>query len=559
MQTFAVVDEALGRALMESGAITEQQLFEAVVTAQRNQDRLLGDVLLSMGIDPRAVTRALEKQGFERADLSRQRLPVDVLRLLPEAVARRHRVLPLYLDGNTLVVAAFHPSPQIEQILTVAVGRPVRFAVAPPDELTEAIDLHYQRAVDVAAPLQEALKGGDRGLQMAVAGGENSAVARAVQQMLRLGVVLRASDIHLEPQPPNLRIRYRVDGVLQEGGAIEMSLAGPIISRIRILAGLDVVEHNTPQDGQFEFRDVDVKLAMDVRVNVLPTVHGPKVVMRLLDKRKTTLSLAALGMESALLSRYRGTVHQPFGMVLIVGPTGSGKSTTLYATIGEIDTRHHNVTTLEDPVEYRITGITQTQVNTKAGLTFAAGLRAILRQDPDIIVVGEIRDRETADIAVRAALTGHLVLATLHATDTVSTISRLIDIGVEPYLVSAALNGVLSQRLVRKVCPKCSGPSALHAQERAFLERLGVREIHEQRKGTGCNHCNFTGYYGREAVAEVLTITPELERLIAKGEPEQILRGVAHQQGLVTLQQVALDKVRRGITTVSDVMRSVIS
>lgn len=529
---------------------------ESGLDARQSHDRAVGDMLLATGLSPVAVLDSLVKQGYERANVGRLKVAMDVIRLLPEVAARRHRVFPVALEGNTLVLATFNPSPQVERMLTMTAGRPVRFVVATPDEINEAIDHHYRHATNLAGHLEPALKGGDGDITAAVTGGDSSPVAQTVDLILRQGVKLRSSDIHLEPQPPVLRVRYRIDGVLQEAGTIPLKMGGPIVSRIKILASLDLVEHNVPQDGQMEFRD-EKGQAYDVRVNVMPTVHGPKAVLRVLDKRRAVLSLSDLGYVDKQLTLFRSIIHAPTGMVLVVGPTGSGKSTTLYASIGEMDTSHMNVVTLEDPVEYRLPGITQTQVNTKAGMTFAAGLRSVLRQDPDVIVVGEIRDQETADIAFRSAMTGHLVLATLHATDTTSAVGRLSDIGVDPYVISAALNGVVSQRLVRRNCDRCISEQPLTAQEKSFLARLGIQGIEAQQKGVGCNHCNHSGFRGREATAEVLVVSEEIRRLIAQAAPVSEIRKTALQQGLITLQASAFEKVRKGLCTVHEVMRAV--
>jgi len=403
--------------------------------------------------------------------------------------------------------------------------------------IAEAVEAVYRLSADLMAPLREL--------------GVEEGVARLVDLIIAQGVRSRASDIHIEPQGDRVRIRYRVDGVLHDATPLPQDLLNPLITRIKVLAGLNIVEKLQPQDGQMVFREGDQEL--DIRVSVMPTIKGEKAVLRLLARQRL-LTLENLGMDPATLERYRACAARSFGMVTVVGPTGTGKTTTLYATIQELDAVERNIVTLEDPVEYVFPQITQIQVNPRAGITFASGLRAILRQDPDVIVVGEIRDGETARIAVQAALTGHLVLTSLHATDALRGIYRLLDIGVEPYLLASALSGVVAQRLARRVCAHCAAPTPLGAAERAFLELAGGH-LEEQLAGRGCAYCAGTGYQGRVGIFSLLPVTEEIRRLIARAAPVTDLEPAARAAGYESLAEAGLRLVRSGITTVAELMR----
>ena len=535
----------LGEVLLEEGLITREDLDRALTVAAREGVQL-GRVLLEQHLVAEAdlMQAVSRQQGYPVVDLRQERLDPAALRLVPEAVARQLQVLPLRLEGQTLVLAAFDPArPGLASQLAVVARRPLRFVLAPPTDLALAIEAGYRGVVDLARHLGTVGEGAD------------SPVARTLDLILEEARKVGASDVHLEPQESSLRVRYRVDGVLRDASPLPPDYAAALASRVKVLARLDIVEHARPQDGQF-FHLVD-DAEVDVRVSVIGTVWGEKVVLRLLDRSRPLLQLSELGFSVADAERYAQVVHRPFGMVLACGPTGSGKSTTLYATVNALDRVGKNIVTLEEPVEYTFPGIVQIPVSPRAGLTFAAGLRAVLRQDPDVILVGEVRDTETAQIAVQAALTGHLVLSSVHATDAVGALVRLVDAGVEAYLVAAAVTGVVSQRLVRRICPHCRREITLSDQEQTFYREQGGREGVTFYRGAGCNLCGRTGYAGRVGIYELLILDEELRRAVVAGESVARVRELAQAAGMTPLRRAALAKVEEGVTTVEEVLRAV--
>jgi type II secretory ATPase GspE/PulE/Tfp pilus assembly ATPase PilB-like protein/8-oxo-dGTP pyrophosphatase MutT (NUDIX family) len=466
-------------------------------------------------------------------------VPADFSRVDPRAVAllaerwaRRHAVLPIALESGTLVVATSEPNDlDTERAVSFATGRRVRWVSAPADEIARQINRWYPdgatRRVEVAAPVQvEHLA---FGAESAPAGNVDpgASVIRLVDQLIADGIAAGASDIHLEPEEQGIAVRHRVDGMLRQVGMLPRALAPSLVSRVKILSGVDIADRLRPQDGRAR---VAVRGAVvDLRVSTLPASHGEKVVIRVLDARAGLRSLDGVGFTAPDLRRIRGLLEQREGLLLVTGPTGSGKTTTLYAALREIQTRGVNVVTVEDPIEYRLPGIVQVQVHERAGLTFSKALRSIMRQDPDVILVGEIRDRETAEIAIQASLTGHLVLSTLHTNDAASAVTRLIDIGVASYRIATALKGIVAQRLVRRACASCHG--------------------------RGCDACDGAGYRGRLAVAEILVVTPEFERRVAAGVPTESLVDAARTAGCVSLWDSGLTLVRTGQTTIDELRR----
>jgi len=504
----------------------------------RQGDARIGGVLGSQGRDARY--EELLREGYQAVDLRREKPSEEALGLLPEELARKYRVLPLGERGGYLEVACSAPSQQLANLLSLRTRRPVRFRVAPAEEVDRAVDVYYSRVVSL--PRDE---GG-------VA--DDTWAARMVDACLQGALRARASDVHLDPQEGEVLIRYRIDGVLHDAGSIPLAGYQAVVSRVKVLAGMNVVEHLLPQDGQLVFEGPAGPV--DVRVSVVPSVRGEKVVLRVLDRGRVAFDLGSLGFEPEALAAYRRMVGKPHGMVLVVGPTGSGKTTTLYSSIRELDLEALNVMTLEDPVEYQFARVTQVQVNPRAGLTFAAGLRAFLRQDPDVIVVGEVRDAETAKIAVQAALTGHLVLSSLHAMDSVSGLLRLVDMGVEPYFVAAAVTGVVAQRLLRKVCPECREEYVPSGAEAAFFRECGLEPPARLFRGAGCASCAGTGYLGRTGVYEVLPVTEELRALVSRGAARAEVQGAALSAGMEPLVSAALKKVLRGETSLAEVVRA---
>ena len=503
----------------------------------RVADSRLGE-LVSPNRDAGARFEELLKEGHRAVDLRRERPAEDALELVPEQMARRYRVLPLGLRDGYLEVACGSPSQQLSNLLALRVRRPVRFRVARQEEVEQAIETYYARVVSV--PREEGRE-------------DDSWAGRAVDAFLQGALKARASDIHLDPQEKEVLVRYRIDGVLHDAGAVPPDGYPAVVSRVKVLAGMNVVEHLLPQDGQMVFDGPSGPV--DVRVSVMPSVRGEKVVMRVLDRGRVSFDLERLGFEPGALRAYRALVKRSHGMVLVVGPTGSGKTTTLYSTLRELDLEALNVMALEDPVEYQFPRVVQVQVNPKAGLSFAAGLRAFLRQDPDVIVVGEVRDAETAQIAVQAALTGHLVLSSLHAMDSVSGLLRLVDMGVEPYFVAAAVTGIVAQRLVRKICPHCRQEAPLDGAEAEFARAHGFEPPERAVRGAGCAACAGTGYIGRMGIYEVLPVSEEMRGLVARGEGRDAVWRAALEAGMQPLARAGLELAMRGETTVSEVVR----
>ncbi len=533
----------LGEVLIENGLISRETLSKAL-ERQRETRKQLGEVLLDLKlVDEKDLIQAISRQqGYPVMDLDRTPVEKGALKAIPEPIARRFQVMPLREESGTLVVATFNPThPTMGNELALAARKPIRFVLATPSAIIRAIDIHYRAQVDLGRHL-----GGD----------EDSPLVKTVDLIIVQGVHLRASDIHIEPQEKELRIRYRVDGVLQEATPLPLDLATPVASRIKVMADLDIVEKHRPQDGQIQFKADNI--ALDIRVSVMNTVWGEKIVLRLLSREKALVKLEELGFSPQAYQIYRRLIAAPYGMILVAGPTGSGKTTTLYASINELDHVSQNIITLEDPVEYTFAGITQVAMNPKAGVEFASSLRAVLRQDPDVIVVGEIRDGETAEIAIHAALTGHLVLSSLHANDALATIFRLLDSGVEPFLLGAAISGAISQRLVRRICPNCQAvyqPGAGELELYRAYGPPGAKEVFYH--GTGCNRCHGSGYSGRVAVVEVLAVSEEMRHLIARGASQGEIRERAEADGFVSLRWEGMAKVAADLTTVEEIIRSV--
>jgi type IV pilus assembly protein PilB len=499
--------------------------------------------------------------GVEAVNPAGVEIPASVLKLIPADVAAKFKVVPVYRDGRTLALAMADPTDMyaINDLKFIS-GMEIKPVVATESSLTAAIEMYYHAHDDLEEmvkdlgdediELVEEQDEDDEGLEEA----EQAPVIKFVNSLLADAVRKRASDIHVEPSEKHFRVRFRIDGTLHEQIKQPAKMRNAIVSRIKIMAELDIAEKRLPQDGRIKVR-VDNK-TVDIRVSSLPTVHGEKVVMRILDKGNLSLDLNRFGFEPTALQGFIRAVESPYGMVLVTGPTGSGKTTTLYSALSRINRTDVNIMTAEDPVEYNLEGINQVQTHEEIGLTFARCLRAFLRQDPNVIMVGEIRDSETGSIAVKAALTGHLVLSTVHTNDAPSTIDRLVDMGVEPFLVAASLNLVLAQRLVRKVCPKCKAQVDAHPET---VRELGIAPAEVKGlkfyQGRGCSHCNNTGYSGRQGVFEVMPVTPRVRKMILDRGSTQSLKGQAVAEGMLTLRQDALLKLKAGITTVEEVLR----
>jgi type IV pilus assembly protein PilB len=552
----------LGELLVDRGAIGVEELQGALLDQAANGKRL-GQVLVDLGVvSEQVLAEVLAIQsGLPAIALARVELDRDVATLLPEPIARELCAITIGRDGERVEIAVGEPFVgDLQARLIGELQAPVRLRVAARSDVIHAIDHAYVDETEFNEALRDfqerfAARRAES-TQTPVAVDENAPVVKVVTLVLEQAVRDRASDVHIEPQEDRVRVRVRTDGALHEIMSLPLSMATPLVSRIKVMAEMNIVERRRPQDGQLEAEIAGREL--DVRVSTSPTVFGEKCVLRLLDKTRALLDLASLGMAEDSAAVYRDLIRSPYGMVICAGPTGSGKTTTLYATLAAINDDSINVTTIEDPVEYVFPTINQIQINETAGVTFAGGLRSILRQDPDAILVGEIRDVDTARIAVQAALTGHFVMSSLHATDATSALHRFMDMGIEPFLISSSLLGVVGQRLVRKICSRCVEPYAPTAEERAFFERCGgdasaVEFFH----GAGCTFCGHTGYFERVGIYEVLSLTDELKELVVANASLSDLRTTAIAGGFRTLRDQAIRLVEDGRTTVAEVLRTV--
>lgn len=559
----------LGELLIAAGTLTEEELQKGLALQKGTKDRL-GTVLIANGIitEDELIEALTMQLGVEFIDLTKVSIPTELAQAVPKNIARQYSVVPVRVVKDELYLAMSDPMNffAIEDVRKASRKRVIPM-VATAAGVERASMLLYgnegaakaieeMRREAAANPDTGALPS-DNAFAANTLGDDavNSApTIRLVNSIIERAINERASDIHLEPREAQMQVRMRIDGMMRNILTVPRDLQGSVISRIKVMSGLDIAERRVPQDGRFNVRIKDKDI--DLRVSTLPTVYGEKVVARLLDKSGGRLDKAAIGLVGSDLERYEKLIRSSSGVILIVGPTGSGKSTTMYTMIGDLNTDEVNMVTLEDPVEYNIDGVNQVQINEKTGMTFASGLRAILRQDPDIIAVGEIRDGETADIAMRAAITGHLVLSTIHTNDALGTVERLMDIGVEPYLIASALKGVISQRLVRRICEHCRRS---YTPDEAEQRRLGLAPKAGRTfyKGAGCPHCFDTGYRGRIAVFEMMEVTPEVRDAISarhsRAALQQQLDGSAG--GFVSLQQNAARLVEQGITTVEEVTR----
>ena len=550
----------LGQILLEQGLISEEHLQRAL-DEHRNTPKSLGRVLIDLGyIRERDLVRALAEQvGLEFVDLTEYRIDAAATALLPEALCRRYRALPIGEEDGKLLVAMSDPANvyALDDIRTIT-GRDVRPVVATANDVEQSIQRFSGMGEQVEALATEAADALDTEAGVTVeAAVEDAPIVKLVQAIMTQAAADRASDVHIEPTETDVRVRFRVDGVLHEVMHSPKSIQGGLISRLKVMGDLNIAEKRIPQDGRVSLRVSNRSL--DLRLATLPTVHGEKIVIRILDKTNALLHLSELGFLPQAFESYERSFRKPYGAILVTGPTGSGKSTTLYATLNIVNSVDRHIVTVEDPVEYRLPGVNQIQVNPKAGLTFASALRSILRADPDIILIGEIRDRETAMIAVESALTGHLVLSSLHTNDAPSAITRLIEMQVETFLVGSAIDCVVAQRLARKLCEKCK--QAYAPEERELIE-AGFAESRVPDLGlffrpSGCQSCSNTGYRGRIGLYEVMPMTEEIERLTVERASSETVKRVAIEQGMYTLRDDGLHKAASGMTSIEEIARVV--
>jgi type IV pilus assembly protein PilB len=542
----------LGQSLVELGHLSPEGLSRAL-EEQRRTGTSLREVILRLNLaSESAILDYYEDQlGIPRMDLSTYVLEPEIVRLLPDRVARQYTVLPLFKIGSTLTVAMADPLDVVAlDEVKKSTGLEVDVVVSPLGQIREAIERLNPAGTGLDQLAREqALR--QVAAEVAARPEEDGPIIRFVNAVVQQAAREGASDLHLEPDESSFRIRLRVDGILREVSVQSKALYAPVVSRVKIMAALDIAERRLPQDGRIRMNVAGRDL--DLRVSTFPTIHGENVVLRLLDRSATLIGLAELGLAPAPLATLERMIRKPNGIVLVTGPTGSGKTTTLYSCIQRINSVERNIVTLEDPVEFHMGSIRQTQVDPDAGLTFARGLRALLRQDPDIVMVGEIRDAETAEISVRSALTGHLVLSTLHTNDAAGALPRLIDMQIEPFLLSSAMLGVVAQRLVRRVCDKCKQPITPPAD---LAEALSLNpSLGTFQHGAGCRACSGTGYRGRVGIFEVLDVDDEMQALIAQRAPSEEIARAARRSGMRTLREDAVKKAAEGLTTLQEVLR----
>jgi type IV pilus assembly protein PilB len=553
--------------LIRRGVIGPDQLKEA----HRMESVAVEDALVKLGyadIDDIMKAKA-EQHGMPFVELREIEIPASVIELVPESLARENIVMPLSQDGGSIRVIMHDPL-DFETIdkLRFVLNREIEVSLAPKDSIVEAINKYYGSATteteSVDSMLQEFT---DTAIDFAEEGGiggkpgttntleeGDAPVIKLVHLIIQEAVTMRASDIHIEPYAERVRIRYRIDGVLMERDSAPRRLLGAIVSRLKIMGFIDIAEKRRPQDGRIKILVAGKDI--DMRVSIIPTTYGQSVVMRILDRDNIKVGLQDLGFGDEDFARFKQLIKRPNGILLVTGPTGSGKTTTLYAALNELNRPDVKIITAEDPVEYYLPGVNQCEVKAKIGMTFARIIRAMLRQNPNILLVGEIRDLETAETAIQASLTGHLVFSTLHTNDAPSAITRLVDIGIQPFLVASSVMAIMAQRLVRKVCPKCR---VKYDPPAHLLQGLGLRpEIAKKAnfmRGKGCNHCNKKGFRGRMGIYELMTMTPQVREMTFKGESTQNIRRMARKQGMRTLFEDGMVKVIRGMTTIEEVLR----
>jgi type IV pilus assembly protein PilB len=563
--------DRIGELLVRQKLISLQQLRKAQ-EEQRREGTSLGFALAKMGfVSDKQITEFLSQQyRVQAVDLREYEIDPEVLKLIPHEMCERHRILPVSRAGSSLIVAMADPS-NLNAIddIKFTTGYNVEPVVASEAAIVEAIDRYYNQETNISydeimdgfdeTEIEFAEEDGEDGALDLERASEDAPVVRLCNAVMLSAIKKGASDIHIEPYEKVLRVRYRIDGVLHDEMHPPLKLRSAISSRFKIMASLDIAERRLPQDGRIKLK-LGKGREMDFRVNCLPTIWGEKICMRLLDKGNLQLDMTKLGFEHKALEDFKEAIYKPFGMVLVTGPTGSGKTTSLYSALSELNKISTNISTAEDPVEYNLMGINQVQMHDDIGLNFAAALRAFLRQDPDIIMVGEIRDFETAEIAVKAALTGHLVLSTLHTNDAPSTISRLLNMGIEPFLVTASCNLVLAQRLARKICTECKVETEIDAQ---VLRDIGFTEEQiargPQYRGTGCRACGDTGYKGRIALYEVMPMKDKMKEMVLQGCSAAELKQQMIQDNIHTLRMAAINKVIDGVTTIDEVLRCTVS
>ncbi len=546
--------EKLGQILVRNRIITEDQLEEALAK-QRESGDSLGRVLIELKmVSEGALTSILARQiGLKYIDLANYDIDISASSLIDAEVARRYTLLPIGFEDGRLMIAMADPTNVFAlDDVRIMTGMEIEPLVATKEDIISAINRFCRADTDAQLSVEDITEEvSDNGQEVEV---DDAPIVKYVNLLITEAVTDRASDVHIEPMDNDVRVRFRIDGVLHEIRRNPKQLHPGVVARIKVMADMNIAEKRVPQDGR---ASIDMRgKAIDIRVASLPTIHGEKMVLRILDKSASLMSLEELGFRDETMERYKRSFHKPYGTIMVTGPTGSGKTTTLYATLNVLNSIKHNIITVEDPVEYRLPLINQVQVHYKAGLTFASALRSILRCDPDIVMIGEIRDPESAQIAIESALTGHLVLSTLHTNDAPSALTRLLEMGIEPFLIASAVDCVSSQRLTRKLCDRCK---EAYEPDPNFLEKVGFAwEDMEEKKlyrAKGCAACNNTGFKGRIGVYEVLEVSENIEKLVSRNAPHVEIAEMARSEGMTTLRQEGFAKVRQGVTSLEEVLR----
>ena len=560
---YPVPAKKMGDMLLRNKMVSPEQLRDAVDRAQQLGESVANSLDALGYVDGTQLVDFLSRQyQVPSIDLATVDIPEDIVRLVPREVCERHEMIPVALHGSTLVVAMVDPGNfHAVDDLKFLTGLNIEVVVAAAEDILKARERFYgaqdQLALldDMNEQIEFLEEEDDLDTEELAKSSEEAPVVRLVNLILVDAIRRGASDIHVESYEKSFRVRYRMDGVLDEMMRPPAKLRNAIVSRLKIMSQLDIAERRLPQDGRIKLKLADGK-ECDFRVSVLPTLFGEKVVLRLLDKSNLQLDMTKLGFDLSELKKFKLAIHQPFGMVLVTGPTGSGKTTTLYSALSELNQVSENLSTAEDPVEFNLEGINQVQMHDAIGLNFASVLRSFLRQDPDILLVGEIRDFETAEIAIKAALTGHLVLSTLHTNDAPSTINRLLNMGVEPFMVTSSLNLIAAQRLARSICKECKQP---HKYDKQTCLDAGMSdeeyEAGKQMKGVGCRVCGETGFKGRVALYEIMPLSDQLKEAVLQGYSAAELKRVAVEDGMQTLRRSGLAKINQGITTIAEVLR----
>jgi len=547
----------LGDILVEKGLLTPEQL-KIALEIQKSTGKLLGEILIDLGfVDQTAISSALSKDiGVQFLSTLENIIPdPEALNAVPHEVALEYKVVPLTLENGVLTVIVSDPFDIIAvDTLRQLTGKVINTIVAPESEIAKAIDLWYAEEEAFDALVKQALNSA----RTAEIAAEEPPIIKLVNYIIVTGIKKRATDIHIEPEKNTLVIRYRIDGILYVWNLLPKDLQKSIISRIKVMANLDISESRLPQDGRADFFFAGRNI--DLRISTYPTAEGENVVLRILDKTKFITQIDGLGFSENQLNIFKRLLRRHYGMVLITGPTGSGKTTTLYAALLNLNSTDVNIMTIEDPIEYELPFIRQSQINPKAGFTFARGLRAILRQDPDIILVGEIRDKETLEVAIHAALTGHLILSTLHTNYAVAAISRLLYMGISPYILASSLAGVVSQRLVRKICPYCKSSYRASSKEKEIIktylsDKIDLAEEFILFKGKGCDRCHNTGYLGRTIITEIFEVNESVSDAITHQAHEEEINKILKQQGFISMFEDGLYKILNGITTLDELLR----